>query len=219
MLLCGTLGLAEGQELFAQEGKDARSRPVTIDAWFLKMKKDAKTVPQDLLYKTDPPDGADVLVNREEFVAQLGELEKKGLFVRSYHVRATTVVGKELVVRVGERKPSVSGVQRINGISMKSITYQDVGTMLRATSRILSDNRLRLSVYFEDSAVAESDVAIYESSEDSESIKADRVETFTTETAVEVRSGYPCLVMGTAGQGTSRPSGHVLVICASVGDE
>ena len=218
-LLCGTHVLAEDQELVAQEANVARSRPVTIDVWFLKMKKDAKTVPHDLLYKAKSPDGDGVPVNRQEFVAQLAELNKKGLFVRSYHIRATTAAGQELTVHVGERKPTIRSAQRINGVARNTITYENVGTMLSATPEILSDNRLRLSVKFEDSALAETDLVIQEATDDSAPIKADRVEIFTTETAVEVRSGYPCLVTGTAGQGTGRPSGHVLVVCASVGDE
>jgi type II secretory pathway component GspD/PulD (secretin) len=108
--------------------------------------------------------------------------------------------------------------QQRTGIT-RTIELADVGMILRTTPEIVSDRQLKVFVEFEESTLVDTDVVIMESSDGTQSETAGGVDSVVMETVVKVRTGYPCLLTGTAARGTKRPSGHFLVICATVGDE
>jgi hypothetical protein len=217
--LCGTLVSADDQGATTQASMEANSRQVTIDLWYVKIGDEAKAVAQEFLTKTGSPPGFGVLGDRQDFVARLAELQKHDHVTSSYHLRATTLDRHKLTIQISEQRPQVRGMTLQQKRITRTIELADVGMILRTTPEIVSDGQLKVFVEFEESTLVDTDVVIMESSDGTQSETAGGTDSVVMETVVKVRTGYPCLLTGTAARGTKRPSGHLLVICAIVGDE
>lgn len=203
---------ARGDQAPANDAEQAGgAQPVTIDLWYLKIDEQADQAPEAQLGKADWFADLD---DREAVIDSLAELEEQGRIASSYYMQGATLAGHELVIRVGQRKPTVQGVARSRSGVSRSITYQDVGMIIEATPSRISGRRLQIQLQFEESSVAESDVEIHSSVEGAESFRAARIDSVVTHTIVDLSLGRPRVVMRTAGARNDRPGGHVLVICA-----
>jgi hypothetical protein len=147
--------------------------------------------------KGDAP-GAPSTPSASEVMANLVELKKAGAVVRQ--VRFTAVEGQGVLVQNGRNQPVVSGAALGGGraapggpggggapFAQRSVTYQSVGTTVKAETRVGTDGAVTLDLSLQDAAARAAEPG------DESGGGAPTLETATLNTRVRVPPGQPIL--------------------------
>jgi type II secretory pathway component GspD/PulD (secretin) len=131
--------VAEATKLLDRIDRPARTVEIEVSLVEVTGKADAPA----------PAVGPDVLT-------RLDELAKAGAAVQ--RIKLTAVEGQPVSVQVGRNYPVVSGAVRGpgpggGGPQLRSVTYQQVGTTVRATARVEADNAVAIDLNVQDNSV------------------------------------------------------------------
>jgi Flp pilus assembly secretin CpaC len=127
--------------------------------------------------------------------ARIHQLDKAGKLDGLTRVQLTAIENQQASLHVGQRVPRITGSQRSPAGQTNSVTFENVGLMLRVTARADRDGRIVLHVQTERSQLgpAEEGTPISEPAE-GEPIRIAAMETVTAETTVAARDGQSVLV-------------------------
>jgi|GEM_PF-6764005 len=136
--------------------------------------------------------------SREEVAAQITELQKAGSITNVHRVRLMAPDKLPATVQVGMEQPLVTGSQvSPRGVSVNSIQYHSVGTVVRVVPRALQENRIAVDVEVSKSGITTPENApVLSGNESGRAIKADAKSNLTVRTIACVVSGQTVLVSG-----------------------
>jgi type II secretory pathway component GspD/PulD (secretin) len=150
------------------------------------------------------------------------DLRRRGVLVGVKHVQLSALEGQQAKVKVGESRPFVTGVTaagaRFGGVS-RSITYRQVGTVVRVKPEVGAGGLVTLDLQVEDSRMRtpEGGVPLGPDAK-GERLVAPEFVTTTLDARLKVRLGHAVLAQGTR---TNSKAGEaqVLILVAASGEE
>jgi|SRR5262245_48928945 len=152
---------------------------------------------------------AEVPANEVTEKANLADLAKAVLPQR---ITLTTVEGQPVTTTTGGSKPFVTGREgnpfAKGAVAQRSVSYREVGTTLKLTPRVGSDNSIALDLSFQDSRVRPSDAG--------DEIGAPAFETTTLNTRMSIPPGKSVAAQSSRAGGKAATTVSVVVVTARV---
>lgn len=150
----------------------------------------------------------------------LATLEKSGELRVTERIRLTTLDQLKAMFQRGENVPLVSGVNTVNRGGgtfgpQRTVNYQQVGTMLSVTPRIV-EGRILVEAKLERSSVERDGGPVLDKDEDGEETRAPSYINGTTQTTVSLTPGKAMLIGGLTSQTKDASSAEVVLISADV---
>lgn len=137
----------------------------------------------------------------DEISKRIAELEKQGKLTSISRFHLSTLENQKALIQIGERVPVTTGVQRFSsrasgGNTGRSVSYQDTGSIVSATARIESDDRIVVELNIEQSRLKKSDLAPEGGDKKVAVFDPPKTSTLTVQSTVILRNGKAMLLGG-----------------------
>jgi type II secretory pathway component HofQ len=169
--------------------------------------------------KPAPPakelDTRDLNGNADDTLAKLRNLQAKGLIGGLKRFRLTAAENQPAALLLGEAQPTTRGVAGgLGGKTIRSITYRNVGTSIKATPRLGEGNKIVLHLHLDDARMRtpEDGVALGVG-DNGEPVRAAEIHMDTVDGQVTLASGEAVVVSGVRTQ--SRSGQHQTLVLVS----
>jgi type II secretory pathway component GspD/PulD (secretin) len=135
-------------------------------------------------------------------------------------IRLTAVEGQQVSSQIGGNKPYTSGsviagggggFGKGGGVAQRSISYQPVGTTVKMTARVGTDNAVSLELNVQDNKVKAADAG--------DEVGAPTMEHNTLTTRLSVPAGRPVIAQSVRSEGKGGPTVSLVVVTARVVDD
>ncbi|MFZ5833416.1 MAG: hypothetical protein ACOY3P_25290 [Planctomycetota bacterium] len=132
--------------------------------------------------------------------------------------RLVTLSNQSAFLQVGGRVPRVTGVGQSSRGVTRSVTIENIGTIVNVTPAVSRDGLVTMEFEIEDSRLGPTDEgAVIAELPEQEPLRTSPIETFQLKTTLQIKSGESVLVGGSV-SGSSKPRHRLVKITAMVKD-
>jgi type II secretory pathway component GspD/PulD (secretin) len=131
---------------------DRPPRDISIDVWIVDLQPELPKGADGGVAPTPAPfltSGS-----RSAVLEQLTKQEKEGRIVVVNHVQLTTLDGMQAQAQQGERKPRVAATNLTTRGRVSTVTFDNIGTIVKMHPRVVNNNELVIAVNLEKSCLA-----------------------------------------------------------------
>ncbi len=154
-----------------------------------------------------------------DILPRIEALQKKGEITSVISHKFTLLDGQPSLMRLGENKPSVSGVHTTGtGVVSRSITYRNTGIETKLTGRVTGDKKIDLDLAITESRLVPNESIQIGSNADGTPICASEVLTSQLNSKIQVGSGMAVAAEGMKTSSKTSKEQLLVVVTATILD-